>query len=455
MSIARALTIALLALTLELGAHGQCLEKDENAPPSLTADALLSAQGDEQLLPESGYLSNHVYTSVFFGFELELPLEVEGHRMMLPLMPSGQHALLALAFENGGRRGSIIIVASEPANAQYKMTEAQKQEEQRRWAQNQPALHREMPDWMMRSGHMYHTEKRTGDQLISQFTTRIKNYTIRLKIESNDQDFSKKAKRLIEAVQFYCPEADGTLTTPKGDTVIPQGAPYHGPTIPTWRVDARLAEKPEEHALPLGSVVEGVYRNPELGLSFVLPDGWQVKTTSTDASVSSTPDGAEKAKLRIHEYLDACSATLVHATHEETTAVAPKHEHQEIILRALDPACLSLRGPDTIRDQQGADELAAYLEMFGAFGHIQSTDLVSVSGRVFTVFRGAIGEDNPNNQIPTRASQMIFVTRYNKLLFLWSLIVPRGSELQRQPQTKVTFGGESPVEIGPALVEKK
>ena len=67
----------------------------------------------------------------------------------------------------------------------------------------------------MRSGHIYHTEKRIGDQVTLQFTTRIKDYTVRVKVDSNDQNFSKNAQRLVEAMQFYCPEADGTLTTPK------------------------------------------------------------------------------------------------------------------------------------------------------------------------------------------------------------------------------------------------
>src|ERR1019366_872287 len=62
---------------------------------------------DEELLPENGHLSNTTYTSDYFGFAFDLPIAAKGHLIMLPLMPERQHALLALAFENASRSGTI------------------------------------------------------------------------------------------------------------------------------------------------------------------------------------------------------------------------------------------------------------------------------------------------------------------------------------------------------------
>ena len=296
---------AALIILAGLSVQAQCpIQNGEIVPSNVAAPAAFSAPGDEQLLPESAYLSDHSYTNVFFGFGLALPLEVKGHLLMLPLMPPKQHALLALEFERGTRRGSLLITASEPANEQYKMTAQERSEEIQRWTQNKASLREEMPDRMMRSGHMYHTEKRSGDERTLQYTTRNKNYVVRVKIDSNHSDFSKLAKHSVETMQFYCPAADGTITTPKGVLVMPQGEPYSGPTVPTWRVDARLAEKPEEHAIPAGSVRDGVYNNPDLGLQVALPSGWQVVLRNPGLSRPPMRRGSERKIIwpRVRRY---------------------------------------------------------------------------------------------------------------------------------------------------------
>src|SRR3974377_1257917 len=68
----------------------------------------------QPLLPESGHLSNTTYTSDFFGFSLDLPIAARGHLIKLPLMPERQHALLAIAYQDGDRSGSLTIDAIEP-----------------------------------------------------------------------------------------------------------------------------------------------------------------------------------------------------------------------------------------------------------------------------------------------------------------------------------------------------
>ena len=83
----------------------------------------------EALLPESAYLSNTAYTNVFFGFGLDLPIAVQGHLVRLPLMPERQHALLAIAYQDGDRSGSLTIDAIEPAEGLEGFS-AKKQREQ-------------------------------------------------------------------------------------------------------------------------------------------------------------------------------------------------------------------------------------------------------------------------------------------------------------------------------------
>ncbi len=445
--------------------HAQCpVEPEEGAPPK-TNTRLPETTGTqktdsqetepsqtantEDLLPESAYLSNRTYTSVFFGLGLDLPIPVDGHRVMLPLMPSGQHALLALVTENGTHHGSLTITASEPSNPGYVMSEKERQEEFQRWAKNQPSVRQEMPDWMMRSGHFYHTEMRKGDERTVQYTTRIKNYLIRIKVTSNDPTFLKNALHDIETIRIYCPEDDGTLTTRKGDLVTPEGTPYEGPTVPTSRVDARIAENPEQHAIPAGVVDDGIYKNPELGVEFTLPQGWQVVP---EPPLANEKEGATAQERRTQAFLQACSQVLVRLKNE--SPVVHQGSPPVIVLRALDPACISLRGPNTVEDRRGADDLAAYLEMLREFGEIRTTELVSVSDHTFAVYGGTVDNGSPEQSLAERASQMIIATRYNKLLLLWSLTLPQGSTWKDIPDTSVRFGGNESVDVGPALAKK-
>lgn len=447
---------ALLVFACVPAAYAQCpVPLDTDAPP-MAATALndiVQAPDDEQLLPESGYISNTSYTSVYFGFALDLPLSLEGHRLMLPLTLPGQHALLSLAYQDGSRHGSFTITASPPANRTAQMTDAQKQEAFQRWARGEPQLQRSPPDWMMRTGHFYHVEKHVGEERGVSYWTRIKNYTLRITAISNDQQFVKKAKSAIEAIRMYCPGEDGTLTTAQGDVVTPDGAPYQGPTIPTAHVDSRLSERPEEHAIPAGEVNGGSYYNVDLGLEYVIPKGWTVYDALPNARDATLP--ATAIAQRTSDFLRACSRTLLQMVKDVPGSTPKTGVANRITVRALDPTCLSLRGPDDVNDRPGAEELGAYLEMLGDFGEIELVDLVPLSGHLFAVYRGTVGDHSDGQPLATRASQAIVVTRYRKMLLLWTFVAPKGTNLSDMPQTRAIFDQQDTVEWGPSLFGKR
>jgi hypothetical protein len=369
---------------------------------------------------------------------------------MLRLMAPGQHALLALSFKNGSSESSITVTASEPSNPLPQITEEQRQKAFQAWAKREPRPSLEPPDWMMRSGHFYHVANHVGDKYGMLYWTKIKNYKLHFEIVSNDRDFLAKAKHAMETIHVYCPKDDGTLTTKDGETVVPEGEPYQGPTIPTAHVDARLAEKSEEHEIPVGVVSDGSYRNVDLGLNFVVPAGWKV-LTSRNVGAGKTPSTA--IAQRTNDFLRACSRTLLELARDipsTDTDPAPS-----ISLRALDPTCLSLRGPDTVRDRQGAEELGVYLEMLGDFGEVHLVDLASVSNHVFAVYRGTVAERAQNQELADRASEVIFATRHRKMLLLWTLTAAKGADLANLPPTRVVFEEHDSVELGPTLFENK
>ncbi|HEX8924911.1 MAG TPA: hypothetical protein VF786_03925, partial [Terriglobales bacterium] len=65
------------------------------------------------LEPESGMLSVKRYTSLYFGFAINLPPAEEMRRIRATLQPSGIHALLALRNNAGDRSTRIVIRAHD------------------------------------------------------------------------------------------------------------------------------------------------------------------------------------------------------------------------------------------------------------------------------------------------------------------------------------------------------
>src|SRR5215469_11436337 len=100
--------IVFLLLCSATRLPAQCPSPEDNPDLAFNRRALAhKSPNEEPLLPEAGYLSNTHYTSLFFGFDFDLPLTVQGHEIMMPIMPDKQHALLALQFEKNEQSGYI------------------------------------------------------------------------------------------------------------------------------------------------------------------------------------------------------------------------------------------------------------------------------------------------------------------------------------------------------------
>ncbi len=407
-------------------------------PPSSTAAA-------EDLLPESAYLTSTTYTNLYFGIAIDLPMPSKGHLIMLPIMPERQHALLGMDFENGQRYGSMVISAVDPREGLEPPTAAELQDQLARWAQQAQEKfmapgRMPIPDYMMRTGRFYFSVHHKGGNYAALFWTRIKNYNIRALVSTNDTAFLARSKKVMTDARFYCPQDDGSLLTMKGEPVkLEGGEPYEGPTVPTARAEAALADPPAK-AIPAGEVKDGAYRNSAIGVEYQLPADWQVLPADPKADPPGDP-----AKQRQSSFRDACSRTLLRAA--QPRGKAGDAPPASITLRALDPACLSLRTPATLRDSRDAGDIEATLEVLGDFGEIRSNRLIMLGDHLFMVFDGTIGAAGKNVELAHRMSQTIFATRYDKLLLLWTLAAPSRPALAAIPPTQVRLGETKPVEI--------
>jgi hypothetical protein len=429
----------LLVLFAVTGASAQCSSGlDPRVLPKLPVEKSVRA---EPILPEAGFLSNTHYTSQFFGFSFDLPLTVQGHEIMMPVMPEKQHVLLALQFEQGRQKGYMMVTADDPVAGFDVNIPEERQKELDQWAKagtqagGLPLA--PVPQFMLRSAHFYHRFNHRGRNYTAQYWTGINNYTVKIFVATDDEGFLRKAKDAMAEVKFYCPQDDGTLTTEDGKPVKAQGEPYVGPTIPTFRVNAALHDAPGKN-IPPGEVVDGVYRNDDLGLRYELPKGWKpLVSGAADPPLESTA-------LREYRFLHACSRILLQAIPQEQRA---NDVQAAIVVRALDPDCLAMRTPASLTDKRTADEVAASLEELGEFGEIGSDGLMSIAGRLFMVFQGTIGTAPRGEELAARLSQTMFVTRYNKLLFVWTFMASTTSTLQELPTGVVAFGDSPSIQL--------
>jgi len=379
---------------------------------------------------------------------------VQGHEIMVPVMPEKQHALLMLQYEKGDRNGYIQVTATDPRPGYEVSTPEKEQEELQRWARSGQGfggpLQFPVPGFMLRSGRFYSSTRRVGRNYAAQYWAGINNYMVKVVIRTNDKDFLRKAKDLMADARFYCPQDDGTLIDEEGKPVKAEGAPYTGPTVPTFRVNAALRDEPGKN-IPLGEMVDGVYRNPEAGLQYRIPQGWDVVA----ADKSDPPPPQDESTLREYKFFHACSQTLLQIAPHLPVGVREQPPGPSIILRALDPNCLSMRTAASLTDKRTADEVAASLEQIGDFGEIDSDALMSIHGHLFMIFHGTMATTQRGEDLGQRMSQAIFATRYNKLLLMWSVMAPDAAALAQLPASSILFDGSPPIELRASLLERK
>lgn len=443
---ARALAVVLWVSLLAVTATGQCpvSNPDDDLPPPLPT-VISSTRSGEPRIPESGYLANTSYSSTYFGFVIDLPIEVSGHRIMLPLMPPGQHALLAIGFQEGHRSGTFLITASEPPNPLHEMTEDERKAEFQAWSKGEPSREIRPPDSLTRTGHWYHVSQHKGDVTTVQYWTFIKNYLIRVKASSNDAGFLHKSKEAVGGVRFYCAQEDGTLIDEQGKIVPTQGEGYRGPTIPTSIVDTALEEKPALELLQRGELGKSTYRNDELGVMVEYPITWNA------GHDDPAPPAEGAIAQRTHDALDACSLLLLRLT---PAAESAGSNGQSILLRAVDQACLDLPAPASATDRVGADELAAYLQVLGVLGEMRSTKLVAHDDQLFAEYSGVTGEHSPGEPLAARRVQAAAVTRHRKTLLVWTWNAGSQAELLAMPSISLTLEGGAAIRLAPDNIAK-
>jgi hypothetical protein len=395
----------------------------------------------ELLLPESGLLTDNTYTSLYFGFSLQLPMSIHGHRLMLPLSAPGEHALLAMGFQDSRRYGTLKVTAGgNSAEYDERLTPDQAQRREDEIARSKAGATYRL-DYTPAPVKLKRTDKHKGEVHATQYAARIKDYDVRFTIHTNDKAFLEKARQSIEDVNIFCTDDDGRYSTPDGKTYVPRGAATNGPTIPTAVVDEAIGNHPAERTIPPSRVVDGQVRIPELEFSYALPAGWRFDSRPAAPDDEGVGDTAAERQLELWK---SCSRTVLDAIPTGGTA--------RLQLRVLDQACFRLPAPASVTDSFGSESLGRYLQMLGHFGQIKSNRLVESGGRLFSVYEATVPTGRSAGNLEQRDAEVIAVTRYGKLLFAWCWTAPTLSELMQIPSSQAQFGSGSSIAIGPEML---
>jgi hypothetical protein len=396
----------------------------------------------EALLPESGLLTDDTYTNLYFGFTFHLPLSIHGHRLVLPLQPPGEHALLAIGFQESRRYGTLEVTAGgNSAEYDQRITPSQAQQRRDQIAHSKPGAQMRL-DYMPVPFKLKRKDKRDGEVHGTQFTAQMKGYIVRFTIQTNDKAFLEKARQAIEGVQIFCTDDAGKFFTSDGKPYVARGTATSGPTIPTAIVDEAIGSHPAEQTIPSARVTGSNIRVPDLGFSYTLPAGWTAIQRPPEPDDEGTGDTLAE---RLLDLWKACARN-------ELEAAPSTNSGAKLQLRVLDQACFGFPAPASATDTFASETLARYLEMLGRFGTIKSERLVESGGRLFSVYEGTLATGPSTRNLEPRDATVILVTRYGKLLFAWCWSAPSLTELTRLPSSPAQFGNTAPVAIGPAMI---
>lgn len=397
-----------------------------------------SKSSAEALLPESGLLTDDTYTNLYFGFSFHLPMPIQGHRLMLPLSPPGEHALFAMGFQDNRRYGTLKVTADgNSAEYDQRITPDQMQQ----IARSKPGSPYRL-DYTPAPFKLKRTDKRRGEVHGTQFIAHIRDYNVRFTIQTNDTAFLEKARQQIEEVKIFCTDDTGRYFTPDAKPYVPRGAVTNGPTIPTAIVDEAIGNHPAEQTIPPGKVADGKFQIPPLDFSYTLPAGWIINQQPPAPDDEGAGDTLAE---RLLDLWKSCARNVLDANPAANDAV-------RLQLRVLDQTCFGLPAPASVTDSFSSESLGRYLQMLGRFGKIKSDRLVESGGRLFSVYEGTVTAGRPTGDLAQRDAEVIGVTRYGKLLFAWCWSAPTVSELMKVPSSQAQFGSGSPIAIGPDML---
>jgi hypothetical protein len=410
--------------------------------------SITSAASAEQHYPEQAYLSPARYTNGFFGFSFELPAAAHLEPIPEPVAPDGRIQLLEL----GGpppADAAVSIVAFPPRgqaapDAKALLRKALDQE-LFRGVEELRALSK-----TMLAGHQfYFYETRRGIDQHMLAAANLDGYVVIVELGAHNEKMMKDLELCFQHVVFFAPQQVRQY-------IAADAQPYEGPAISSHRLAQLNADPPESHIDP-GKLEGSVYRNPALGFSYQLPQGWFVepqgavlpaieRTRASDSWAALLGGGTPNAGASERQLMKACSRTLfsVWAKRPGADGQIPYDDFGEVTLSAISAECFpGVKFPANSADRQALQDFLLRLELtHPILRDMRDARAFTSHGVVFLLLHGSIAFKEPNDELSRRLSVAMAITQRRGYLLTWFFAAPHDSELEPLLKERAGFDPE-------------
>lgn len=434
--------------------------------------------------PEIGWLTDSTYCNPYFGIRLNLPAGFRTERIYLPVQPNGRHMLLAMHLLQVDRSADIFLSAFEDNAPDSALRAARSRQQDARAA----SLTAHGPKQVHVHEHPLYrlnvTNLNGGSDAENNYYLAMRGWVLHFAIISSEQDLAAPISSAIEHLEFLdsvphpCAPApmsnqlaDGNITNsarPMSFTDMPAAiagnatssvspeAPriYYGPSLPTALVESTLREAPG-NSIPAGEFTRGVFSDPEVGVRFHLPRGWQPMSADDAYGVTelmrdpvSDPDAGDRRRALFR----TCSRVLFSAA-DPATELVPE-VHPAIAIAAMPQGCVpDLVLPARTDDFSGAEDFGNLLaRSLGAFllhhGNIQEL----TSGRTLFQLDGALPYQAPGELLTRRFSLRVTATTSGPwLIFIYSIAANPAAQRELESRIFLTSHANAHSAAEPAV----
>src|ERR1019366_3859113 len=422
------------------------LSNGQTAPSA--AGAAAGPIPTERHYPEQAYLSPTRYANEFFGFSFDLP--TGAHREPFPerVATDGGVQLLEL----GGpppADAAVSIVAFPPRGS-----EALDAKTMLRKALNQELFRgveelRALSKTMLGGHQFYFYATRRGIDQHMLAAANLDGYVVLVQLGAHNEKMVKDLESCFQHVVFFAPQQVRQY-------IAVDAQPYEGPAISSHRLAQLNADPPESHIDP-GKLEGNVYRNPALGFSYQLPQGWFVepqgavlpaieRTRASDSWAALLGGGTPNAGASERQLMKACSRTLfsVWAKRPGADGQIPYDDFGEVTLSAISAEGFpGVKFPANSADRQALQDFLLRLELTQPIlRDMRDARAFTSHGVVFLLLHGSIAFKEPNDELSRRLSVAMAITERRGCLLTWFFAAPHDSELQQLLKERIGFDSE-------------
>jgi hypothetical protein len=384
-------------------------------------------------LPSEGFISRSKYTNAFFGFSLSFPQDASLRGLSLPSRDPSRLFLFGLQSRENGIT-ALTVLASQSGAASTELAKKAASGPNKESAKRIEINGKEF--WKSESQN----KGAAGKMRTVKYAAALAGYVLEFDIVSFNSKLTDELEHSIEAVTFFDPGKAKEIAGTDSQPYSPAASPSVGDAVP--QPSGRIKD------LSDGIVLDNVYTNAALGLSYQFPAGWYVADKKTQENVIEAGHQAAWGKslgaAREHEAALNCMKVLLW-TNKFPEGTRIPDGNPLIVVSVADPNCFpAIKLPTSSTDEETLGQVAqALVRSFQATPLMEHGSMkvgtLTGQGHLFLDVSGVSQMNIPGHPERVEAHNSIVITTANNFWVIW--VFSSGSEagLQELKNTNITF----------------